>query len=88
MTQHLNMPVLSVGAAFDYHSGLLREPPSVLQNIGLQWLYRLGQEPGRLWRRYLFTNTQFLAMFLAQWLRVWRPSLDNTEVPLADVRFG
>jgi hypothetical protein len=39
-------------------------------------------------RRYLFTNTQFIAMLLAQWLRVWRPSLNDTQVPVADVRFG
>ncbi|HTZ59268.1 MAG TPA: WecB/TagA/CpsF family glycosyltransferase [Acidobacteriaceae bacterium] len=88
MSQHLNMPVLAVGAAFDYHAGLLQEPPRFLQDAGLQWLYRLCQDPGRLWRRYLFTNTQFLAMFLAQWVRVWRPSLDDTQVPLVDVRFG
>ena len=36
----------------------------------------------------LFTNTQFVAMFPAQWLRVWRPSLDDTQAPLVDVRFG
>jgi N-acetylglucosaminyldiphosphoundecaprenol N-acetyl-beta-D-mannosaminyltransferase len=88
MSQYLNMPVLAVGAAFDYHSGLLQEPPQFLQEAGLQWLYRLCQDPGRLWRRYLFTNTQFVAMFLAQWLRVWRPSLNDTQVPLTDVRFG
>jgi len=88
MSKYLNMPVLAVGAAFDYHSGLLREPPQFLQEAGLQWLYRLCQDPARLWRRYLITNTQFIVMFLAQWLRVWRPSLDDTQVPLADVRFG
>ncbi len=88
MSQYLNLPVLAVGAAFDYHSGLLQEPPQFLQEAGLQWLYRLCQDPARLWRRYLFTNTQFVALFLAQWLRVWRPSLEDTQVPLADVRFG
>ncbi len=88
MSQYLNMPVLAVGAAFDYHAGLLQEPPRFLQDAGLQWLYRLCQDPARLWRRYLFTNTQFVAMFLAQWLRLWHPSLDDTQVPLADVRFG
>ena len=88
MSQYLNMPVLAVGAAFDYHAGLLQQPPQFLQDAGLQWLYRLCQDPARLWRRYLYTNTQFVAMFLAQWFRVWRPSLEDTEVPLADVRFG
>jgi exopolysaccharide biosynthesis WecB/TagA/CpsF family protein len=48
MSQYLNMPVLAVGAAFDYPSGLLQEPPQFLQQVSLQWLYRLCQDPGRL----------------------------------------
>ena len=88
MSKHLSMPMLAVGAAFDYHAGLLQEPPRVLQRYGLQWLYRLCQEPGRLWRRYLFTNSQFLGLFVAQWLRLWRPQLKDCEPPLAEVRVG
>jgi exopolysaccharide biosynthesis WecB/TagA/CpsF family protein len=88
LSRSLNMPVLAVGAAFDYHSGLLEEPPQYLQRIGLQWLYRLVQEPGRLWRRYLITSTQFIALFLAQWLRLWCPELTDVDPPVADVRFG
>jgi N-acetylglucosaminyldiphosphoundecaprenol N-acetyl-beta-D-mannosaminyltransferase len=88
MSKHLTMPMLAVGAAFDYHAGLLQEPPAVLQRAGLQWLYRLIQEPRRLWRRYLFTNSQFVGLFLAQWLRLWRPELNDCDPPLAEVRFG
>ena len=88
MSTQLSMPMLAVGAAFDYHAGLLEEPPAVLQRFGLQWLYRLAQEPGRLWRRYLFTNSQFVGLFLAQWLRLWRPELADCDPPLAEVRFG
>ncbi len=88
MSKHLEMPVLSVGAAFDYHSGVLAEPPAWLQRVGLQWLFRLCQDPARLWRRYVFTNTRFVALLLGQWLQLWRPSLQDTEVPAADVRFG
>jgi N-acetylglucosaminyldiphosphoundecaprenol N-acetyl-beta-D-mannosaminyltransferase len=88
MSQYLNIPVLAVGAAFDYHAGLLQQPPQFIQNAGLQWLYRLCQDPARLWRRYLVTNSQFVAMFFAQWLGVWHPSLEDTQVPVADVRFG
>jgi N-acetylglucosaminyldiphosphoundecaprenol N-acetyl-beta-D-mannosaminyltransferase len=51
MSQYLNMPVLAVGAAFDYHSGLLQEPPQFVQQAGLQWLYPLCQVLGRLLRR-------------------------------------
>jgi N-acetylglucosaminyldiphosphoundecaprenol N-acetyl-beta-D-mannosaminyltransferase len=88
MSGHLSMPMLAVGAAFDYHAGLLQEPPAMVQRYGLQWLYRLIQEPGRLWRRYLFTNSQFVGLFLAQWLHVWRPDLTDCDPPLAEVRFG
>ncbi|MGF1597359.1 MAG: WecB/TagA/CpsF family glycosyltransferase [Acidimicrobiales bacterium] len=52
--------MLAVGAAFDYGAGTLSSPPRWMQRSGLQWLYRLAQEPGRLWRRYLFTNSKFL----------------------------
>ena len=88
MSRYLAMPVLAVGAAFDYHAGLLEEPPAMLQRLGLQWLYRLVQEPGRLWKRYLFTNSQFVGLLAAQWLRLWRPKLSDTQPPTADVRFG
>ncbi len=88
MGELLTMPILAVGAAFDYYAGLLKEPPEFLQRVGLQWLYRLVQEPGRLWRRYLFTNSQFVGLFVAQWLRVWKPRLDTAEAPRESVRFG
>ena len=55
--------MLAVGAAFDYGAGTLAIPPSWMQRLGLQWLYRLGQEPSRLWRRYLLTNSRFLFKF-------------------------
>lgn len=55
--------MLAVGAAFDYGAGTLASPPGWMQRAGLQWLYRLLQEPGRLWRRYLITNSKFLLNF-------------------------
>lgn len=55
--------MLAVGAAFDYGAGNLSSPPAWMQRIGLQWLYRLGQEPSRLWRRYLVTNSRFVVRF-------------------------
>jgi N-acetylglucosaminyldiphosphoundecaprenol N-acetyl-beta-D-mannosaminyltransferase len=88
MSHYLNMPVLAVGAAFDYHSGLLKEPPEFLQLVGLQWVFRLAQEPGRLWRRYLITNSQFVALLCAQWLRLWRPKLSDVDRPVVNVRYG
>jgi N-acetylglucosaminyldiphosphoundecaprenol N-acetyl-beta-D-mannosaminyltransferase len=53
--------LVGVGAAFDIHSGLRRKPPKWLGPVGLFWLFRLLQEPKRLWRRYLLDNPRFLA---------------------------
>lgn len=53
--------LIGVGAAFDIHAGLLAQAPRWMQRSGLEWLYRLLQEPGRLWRRYLVNNPLFLA---------------------------
>ena len=58
-----------VGAAFDFHAGNKKTAPEWMQRRGLEWLFRLTQEPGRLWRRYLFTNTLFVAKFAAAYLR-------------------
>ena len=51
---------LCVGAAFDFHAGTKKTAPAWMQKRGLEWLYRLTQEPGRLWKRYLVTNTAFV----------------------------
>jgi N-acetylglucosaminyldiphosphoundecaprenol N-acetyl-beta-D-mannosaminyltransferase len=58
---YLTVPVLiGVGAAFDFHAGLKRQAPRWIQRSGLEWLFRLSQEPRRLWRRYSYNNTRFL----------------------------
>lgn len=63
----LRAPVLiGVGAAFDFHSGRKRQAPLWMQRNGLEWLFRLGQEPRRLWRRYLVYNTLFVGLVLLQ----------------------
>jgi N-acetylglucosaminyldiphosphoundecaprenol N-acetyl-beta-D-mannosaminyltransferase len=56
----LSAVMLGVGAAFDYHAGVLPRAPLAWQRLGLEWLYRLAQEPLRLASRYLLTNTLFL----------------------------
>lgn len=61
--------MLAVGAAFDYFAGNLRRAPAWMQRAGLEWLYRLAQEPRRLGRRYLVTNTAFLARLAREWGR-------------------
>jgi N-acetylglucosaminyldiphosphoundecaprenol N-acetyl-beta-D-mannosaminyltransferase len=52
--------MIGVGAAFDIHAELLADAPQWVKHCGLQWLYRLCQEPRRLWRRYLTNNPRFL----------------------------
>jgi N-acetylglucosaminyldiphosphoundecaprenol N-acetyl-beta-D-mannosaminyltransferase len=52
--------LIGVGAAFDFHSGRVRQAPRWLQRSGLEWLFRLIQEPRRLWRRYLVDNLIFV----------------------------
>ncbi|MBR1470746.1 MAG: WecB/TagA/CpsF family glycosyltransferase [Lachnospiraceae bacterium] len=52
--------MLGVGAGFDFHAGTIRRAPVLIQKLGLEWLYRLVQNPGRLFKRYFITNTKFL----------------------------
>jgi exopolysaccharide biosynthesis WecB/TagA/CpsF family protein len=68
----LDLPLLAVGAAFDYHAGTLRKPPPWMQRRGLEWLWRLGLEPRRLWRRYLLLNPAYLSRLAAQKTRLWK----------------
>jgi N-acetylglucosaminyldiphosphoundecaprenol N-acetyl-beta-D-mannosaminyltransferase len=70
MAGHRDLPMvmLGVGAAFDFLSGRKRQAPAALQRLGLEWLYRLVHEPRRLWRRYLYRNPRFVALFAAQLL--------------------
>jgi N-acetylglucosaminyldiphosphoundecaprenol N-acetyl-beta-D-mannosaminyltransferase len=51
---------IGVGGSFDVLAGLRARAPQLIQRIGLEWFFRLAQEPGRLWKRYLVTNAQFL----------------------------
>ena len=68
----LEPPVLvGVGAAFDFHAGLVPQAPGWMQRMGLEWAYRLAHEPRRLWRRYLRYNPRFVIGFLRQWLGHW-----------------
>lgn len=84
----VQMPVIAVGAAFDYHAGLLDEPPRWIQDRGLQWAYRLIQDPKRLWRRYVLGNPHYLALLIAQWLRLWKPDPDRARCPSEAIRYG
>jgi N-acetylglucosaminyldiphosphoundecaprenol N-acetyl-beta-D-mannosaminyltransferase len=58
-----------VGGSFDVVAGHVRRAPRGWQRLGLEWLYRLLQEPGRMWRRYLVTNTWFVALTVREMFR-------------------
>lgn len=60
---------VGVGAAFDFVAGTVEEAPTWVQKAGLEWLYRLSAEPGRLWRRYVLGNPLFVVYAVASWLR-------------------
>ena len=84
MRERIDVPILAVGAAFDYFAGTRGEPPMFVQDHGLQWLWRLCQEPRRLWRRYLLLNPVFVGLLLAQWVGIWRPNADPHALPGPD----
>ena len=62
----INSVMMAVGAAFDFHAGNIKLAPKWMQDKGLEWLFRLVQQPERLWKRYLFTNTHFIYLFFKQ----------------------
>lgn len=68
--------MIGVGAAFDYHSGVVRRAPLWWQHNGLEWLYRLGSEPRRLFLRYLVTNTLFAVGLVRQFVAAKLPAND------------
>lgn len=69
-SRELNVPVChGVGGAFDVVAGKVQRAPAMWQRLGLEWLYRVVQEPRRMWRRYLVTNTLFCAMVVSDLVR-------------------
>ena len=58
-----------VGGSLDVLAGKVQRAPALWQQLGLEWLYRVKQEPRRLWRRYLVTNSQFLWLVARDRLR-------------------
>ena len=66
MRKRIPLPMLAVGAAFDFHAGLVQQAPPALQRAGLEWLFRLWREPTRLWRRYLTVTPRYLPLIACQ----------------------
>ncbi|MBT9538275.1 MAG: WecB/TagA/CpsF family glycosyltransferase [Thiobacillus sp.] len=71
MAEHrgrVNAVMIGVGAAFDFHAGTVQRAPAWMRDNGMEWLHRLASEPGRLWKRYLVTNTLFILGAARQFL--------------------
>jgi exopolysaccharide biosynthesis WecB/TagA/CpsF family protein len=87
---HIRMPVLAVGAAFNFHAGELDQAPPALQKYGLEWAYRLVKEPKRLWRRYLILNPYYIGLLLAQRLGLMKKRFDPASAvkPTTEILYG
>jgi N-acetylglucosaminyldiphosphoundecaprenol N-acetyl-beta-D-mannosaminyltransferase len=64
----IHATLLGVGGAFSVYAGLTRRAPRWMQKFALEWLYRLMQEPRRMWKRYLVTNTLFIGLLMKELL--------------------
>lgn len=84
----LPLPSIAVGAAFDFHAGLLSQAPSWMQRRGLEWLYRLSQEPGRLWKRYVYFNSLYLFLLGLQALRLKNFNPQQAISPTQEQMYG
>jgi N-acetylglucosaminyldiphosphoundecaprenol N-acetyl-beta-D-mannosaminyltransferase len=65
---------MGVGGSFDVWAGKTRRAPVWMQRAGLEWFYRLLQEPGRMWKRYLVGNTRFMLLVAREWVARRRPA--------------
>jgi N-acetylglucosaminyldiphosphoundecaprenol N-acetyl-beta-D-mannosaminyltransferase len=90
MAQHVGRlrasVLIGVGAAFDFHAGLKRQAPRWMMRAGLEWLFRLIQEPRRLGPRYLSNNPLFVGLVIRQLLGGRSPEITRgrpTEIPIA-----
>ena len=84
----VSMPTIGVGAAFTFHAGALPQAPPIMQRWGLEWLFRLAQEPRRLWRRYLLLNPAYVALLALQKLRLHHIESHELEPPETQLLYG
>ena len=66
---------MALGATIDYEAGRLRRAPRWMSSCGMEWIFRLFQEPYRLWKRYLIYDTRFPYLILKQTLGLYRPPM-------------
>ena len=84
----LSMPIIAVGAAFPFHAGILPQAPRFMQDRGLEWLFRLYQEPRRLWKRYLLLNPLYLSLLAMQITRLRRFDSNSEPRPSGEILYG
>lgn len=84
----LSCPLVAVGAAFDFHAGLLPQAPQWMQDRGLEWAFRLRQEPGRLWRRYLYLNPLYVFFVACQKIGLNKAYFASEKTPVEPMHFG
>ena len=84
----LSMPLIAVGAAYDFHAGNLAKSPEILSKIGLEWLFRMIKEPKRLWKRYVFLNPLYMWLFLLQALKIKQLDPTDATPPVEEVLYG
>lgn len=73
----IKTPVIAVGAAFDFLGGTKKQAPIWMRKLGLEWLFRLIQEPKRLWKRYLLIAPAFVLLVLIHKFSLWKKSLNT-----------
>jgi N-acetylglucosaminyldiphosphoundecaprenol N-acetyl-beta-D-mannosaminyltransferase len=84
----LQLPLIAVGAAFDFYGETLTQAPDWMQIHGLEWLFRLAQEPKRLWKRYLLFNPLYIILLSLQVLGIKRYDPMHALIPCQDENFG
>ena len=86
--ESLGVPLIAVGAAFDFHAKTIKQAPPVLQKFGLEWLYRLLMEPSRLWKRYLLLSPLYLYYVFGQLLGLKKFDPNDAIRPTSNLNFG
>lgn len=86
--QSLKMPLLAVGAAFNFHAGLLPQAPHLMQRSGFEWLFRLVSEPRRLWKRYLLLNPAYLTLLAFQFVGLSKIDAARVVKPDHEILYG
>ena len=82
------MPLLAVGAAFDFHAGTQPQAPETMQKYGLEWFFRLLHEPRRLWRRYVLLNPAYVSLLFLQLTKLKKFNLTEGLPPAQELRHG